>query len=618
MCGIAGYIGYREAYPIVINGLKRLEYRGYDSSGVMLYDGEEIQLSKTKGKVSDLEVITNKEEERKKGRIGIGHTRWATHGVPNDINSHPHVSQSGDLVIVHNGIIENYDSLKKELISRGYVFQSDTDTEVLINLIEEVKKTEKCKLGKAVQLALTSVIGAYAIAVFDKTKPDELVVARLGSPIAIGVGIENKEFFVASDASPFIEYTKEAIYIEDEEMAIIKLGKKIQVRKIQNDALVNHNVLELQMSLEQIEKGGYDHFMIKEIHEQPKAIIDTYRGRMLPDQGMIKMSGIDDHLSKFLHADRIIIIACGTSWHAGLVGEYLLEEFVRIPVEVEYASEFRYRNPVITSKDIVIAISQSGETADTLAAIKLAKSKGAFVFGVCNVVGSSIARETHAGAYTHAGPEIGVASTKAFTTQITVLSLIALKLAKEKGTFSESRFQNYLRTLELIPNQIEQLLNIDATVKEIAAVYKDAKNCLYLGRGFNFPVALEGALKLKEISYIHAEGYPAAEMKHGPIALIDENMPIFVIATSKGHYEKVVSNIQEIKSRSGKIIAIVTEGDTQVKEIADHVIEIPETEEAFTPLLTTIPFQLLSYHIAVMLDKNVDQPRNLAKSVTVE
>ena len=618
MCGIAGYIGYREAYPIVINGLKRLEYRGYDSSGVMLYDGKEIQLSKTKGKVSDLEVITNKEEERKKGRIGIGHTRWATHGVPNDINSHPHVSQSGDLVIVHNGIIENYDSLKKELISRGYVFQSDTDTEVLINLIEEVKKTEKCKLGKAVQLALTSVIGAYAIAVFDKTKPDELVVARLGSPIAIGVGIENKEFFVASDASPFIEYTKEAIYIEDEEMAIIKLGKKIQVRKIQNDALVNHNVLELQMSLEQIEKGGYDHFMIKEIHEQPKAIIDTYRGRMLPDQGMIKMSGIDDHLSKFLHADRIIIIACGTSWHAGLVGEYLLEEFVRIPVEVEYASEFRYRNPVITSKDIVIAISQSGETADTLAAIKLAKSKGAFVFGVCNVVGSSIARETHAGAYTHAGPEIGVASTKAFTTQITVLSLIALKLAKEKGTFSESRFQNYLRTLELIPNQIEQLLNIDATVKEIAAVYKDAKNCLYLGRGFNFPVALEGALKLKEISYIHAEGYPAAEMKHGPIALIDENMPIFVIATSKGHYEKVVSNIQEIKSRSGKIIAIVTEGDTQVKEIADHVIEIPETEEAFTPLLTTIPFQLLSYHIAVMLDKNVDQPRNLAKSVTVE
>ena len=618
MCGIAGYIGYRDAYPIVINGLKRLEYRGYDSSGVMLYDGEEIHLSKTKGKVSDLELITNKEEIRKKGQIGIGHTRWATHGVPNDVNSHPHLSQSGELAIVHNGIIENYDSLRKELISRGYDFKSDTDTEVLVNLIEEVKKNEGCKLGKAVQLALTSVIGAYAIAVFDKTKPDELVVARLGSHIAIGIGKENKEFFVASDASPFIEYTKDAIYIEDEEMAIIKLGGQVQVRKIQNDSLVTPNVLELQMSLEQIEKGGYDHFMIKEIHEQPKAIIDTYRGRMLPDQGMIKMSGIDDHLSKFLNADRIIIIACGTSWHAGLVGEYLLEEFVRIPVEVEYASEFRYRNPVITSKDIVIAISQSGETADTLAAIKLAKSKGAFVFGVCNVVGSSIARETHAGSYTHAGPEIGVASTKAFTTQITVLSLIALKLAKEKGTFSTSKFQNYLRALELIPNQVEQLLNIDATVKEIAAVYKDAKNCLYLGRGFNFPVALEGALKLKEISYIHAEGYPAAEMKHGPIALIDENMPIFVIATSKGHYEKVVSNIQEIKSRSGKIIAVVTEGDTQVKEIADHVIEIPETEEAFTPLLTTIPFQLLSYHIAVMLDKNVDQPRNLAKSVTVE
>ena len=618
MCGIAGYIGYRDAYPIVINGLKRLEYRGYDSSGVMLYDGAEIHLSKTKGKVSDLELITNKAEERKKGQIGMGHTRWATHGVPNDVNSHPHTSQSGDLVIVHNGIIENYDSLRKELISRSYVFKSDTDTEVLVNLIEEIKKTERCKLGKAVQLALTNVIGAYAIVVFDKTKPNELVVARLGSPIAIGIGKENKEFFVASDASPFIEHTKEAIYIEDEEMAIIKLGKQVKVRKIHDDSLVDPILLELQMSLEQIEKGGYDHFMIKEIHEQPKAIIDTYRGRMLPNQGMIKMSGIDDHLPKFLHADRIIIIACGTSWHAGLVGEYLLEEFARIPVEVEYASEFRYRNPVITSKDIVIAISQSGETADTLAAIKLAKSEGAFVFGVCNVVGSSIARETHAGAYTHAGPEIGVASTKAFTTQITILSLIALKLAKEKGTFSKTRFQNYLRALELIPNQIDQLLKIDDTVKKIAAVYKDAKNCLYLGRGFNFPVALEGALKLKEISYIHAEGYPAAEMKHGPIALIDENMPIFVIATSKGHYEKVVSNIQEIKSRSGKIIAIVTQGDTQVKAIADHVIEIPETEEAFTPLLTTIPLQLLSYHIAVMLDKNVDQPRNLAKSVTVE
>ena len=618
MCGITGYIGHRDAYPIVINGLKRLEYRGYDSSGVMLCNGEEIHLSKTKGKVSDLEDITNKEEYRKKGKIGIGHTRWATHGVPNNVNSHPHLSQSGELVIVHNGIIENYDTLRKELISRGYIFKSDTDTEVLINLIEEIKKQEGCKLGQAVQLALNNVVGAYAIAVFDKTKPNEIVVARLGSPIAIGVGINNEEFFIASDASPFIEYTKNVVYLEDEEMAIIKLGREIQVRKILDDSSVKTNIQELKLSLDQIEKGGYDHFMIKEIYEQPKAIIDTYRGRMLPDQGIIKMSGIDNYLPKFLNAERIIIIACGTSWHAGLVGEYLIEEFARIPVEVEYASEFRYRNPIITSKDVVIAISQSGETADTLAAIKLAKSKGAFVFGVCNVVGSSIARETHAGAYTHAGPEIGVASTKAFTTQITVLTLISLKLAKEKGTLSKPTFHNYLRALALIPSQVEQLLNIDEKVKEIAAVYKDARNCLYLGRGFNFPVALEGALKLKEISYIHAEGYPAAEMKHGPIALIDENMPIFVIATSKGHYEKVVSNIQEIKSRSGKIIAIVTEGDSQVKEIADHVIEIPETEEALTPLLTTIPFQLLSYHIAVLLEKNVDQPRNLAKSVTVE
>jgi glucosamine--fructose-6-phosphate aminotransferase (isomerizing) len=618
MCGITGYIGFRDAYPIVINGLKRLEYRGYDSAGIMMYDGNQMHLSKTKGKVSDLEVITDNEEKRKKGNIGIGHTRWATHGVPNDTNSHPHFSESGDLVIVHNGIIENYHTIKKELISRGYTFQSDTDTEVLVNLIQEVKKQEGCKLGKAVQKALTNVVGAYAIAVFDKTKPNELVVARLGSPIAIGVGKDNKEFFIASDASPFIEFTKDAIYLEDEELAIIKIDKGIKVRKIMDDSMVDTNVQELQMSLDQIEKGGYDHFMLKEIHEQPKAILDTYRGRMLADKSIIRMSGIDDNLSRILNADRIIIVACGTSWHAGLVGEYLFEDLARIPVEVEYASEFRYRNPIITPNDVVIAISQSGETADTLAAIKLAKSKGAFVFGVCNVVGSSIARETHAGAYTHAGPEIGVASTKAFTTQITLLSLIALKLGKEKGTLSKTAFQMYLQTMKLIPNQIEKLLQIDEQVKSIAAVYKDATNCLYLGRGFNFPVALEGALKLKEISYIHAEGYPAAEMKHGPIALIDENMPIFVVATNKGHYEKVVSNIQEIKSRAGKIIAVVTKGDTQVKEIADHVIEIPETEEAFTPLLTTIPFQLLSYHIAVMLDKNVDQPRNLAKSVTVE
>ena len=618
MCGITGYIGERDAYPIVINGLKRLEYRGYDSAGIMMYDGELMHLSKTKGKVADLEVITNENEQLKKGTIGIGHTRWATHGVPNNVNSHPHFSQSGDLVIVHNGIIENYDTIKKELITRGYKFQSDTDTEVLINLIEEVKKKEKCKLGKAVQLALTNVIGAYAIAVFDKTKPNELVVARLGSPIAIGIGKNNEEFFVASDASPFIEYTKDAVYLEDGELAIIKKNKGIKVRKIDGDKLIDANIQELQLSLDQIEKAGYDHFMLKEIYEQPKAITDTYRGRMLADEGIIRMAGVDDNMSKFLNADRIIIVACGTSWHAGLIGEYLFEDLARIPVEVEYASEFRYRNPIINPKDVVIAISQSGETADTLAAIKLAKSKGAFVFGVCNVVGSSIARETNAGAYTHAGPEIGVASTKAFTTQITVLSLIALKLAQAKGTLSKSAVNTYLQTMQQIPKQVEQLLKIDDQVQEIAKVYKDATNCLYLGRGFNFPVALEGALKLKEISYIHAAGYPAAEMKHGPIALIDENMPVFVIATRKGHYEKVVSNIQEIKSRSGKIIAVVTEGDETVKEIADHVIEIPETEEAFTPLLTTIPFQLLSYHIAVMLGKNVDQPRNLAKSVTVE
>ncbi len=618
MCGITGYIGYREAYPIVVNGLQRLEYRGYDSAGIMMFDGEKIHVSKTKGKVADLKEITDKNPHTKKGNIGIGHTRWATHGVPNDVNSHPHTSMSGELVIVHNGIIENYDTIKKELITRGYTFKSDTDTEVLVNLIEEVKKQEGCKLGKAVQLALTQVIGAYAIAVFDKSKTNEIVVARLGSPIAIGVGKDNKEFFVASDASPFLEYTKDAIYLEDEQLAIIKLDKGIKVRKIHDDSIAVAKIHELKMSLEQIEKGGYEHFMLKEIHEQPKAIIDTYRGRMLPDEGIIRMAGVDDNLERFLNANRIIIVACGTSWHAGLVAEYLFEDLARIPVEVEYASEFRYRNPIITEKDVVIAISQSGETADTLAAIKLAKEKGAFVFGVCNVVGSSIARETHAGAYTHAGPEIGVASTKAFTTQITVLSLIALKLGKAKGAISIPTFQSYLQTLQLIPGKVEELLKIDDEVKHIASVYKDAKNCLYLGRGFNFPVALEGALKLKEISYIHAEGYPAAEMKHGPIALIDENMPIFVIATSKGHYEKVVSNIQEIKSRAGKIIAVVTEGDTTVKEIADHVIEIPDTEEAFTPLLTTIPLQLLSYHIAVLLGRNVDQPRNLAKSVTVE
>ncbi|WP_284650806.1 glutamine--fructose-6-phosphate transaminase (isomerizing) [Flavobacterium terrisoli] len=615
MCGIVGYIGYREAYPIVIKGLKRLEYRGYDSAGIMLCDGKDLKISKTKGKVSDLEEKA-KDLAASKATIGIGHTRWATHGVPNDINSHPHVSNSGNLVIIHNGIIENYEPLKKELLKRGYTFTSDTDTEVLINLIEEVKKKENIKLGKAVQIALNQVVGAYAICVFDKEKPDEIVAARLGSPLAIGVGKD--EFFVASDASPFIEYTSNAIYLEDEEMAIVRLNKPLKIRKIKDDSLVDPYIQELQMNLEQIEKGGYDHFMLKEIYEQPNVIKDTYRGRLLANQGIIQMAGVEDNLEKFLHAQRILIVACGTSWHAGLVAEYIFEEFTRIPVEVEYASEFRYRNPIINSSDVVIAISQSGETADTLAAIKLAKEKGAFVFGVCNVVGSSISRETHAGAYTHAGPEIGVASTKAFTTQITVLTMIALRLAKAKGTLSNSDFHRYLQELEVIPEKVAEALETNDKAKEIAAIFKDAPNCLYLGRGYNFPVALEGALKLKEISYIHAEGYPAAEMKHGPIALIDEQMPVVVIAPKQGHYDKVVSNIQEIKSRSGKIIAVVTKGDTQVKELADHVIEIPETSDALSPLITTIPLQLLSYHIAVMRGCNVDQPRNLAKSVTVE
>ena len=615
MCGIVGYIGHRDAYPVILKGLKRLEYRGYDSAGIALYDGSEVKLSKTKGKVADLEDKISK-QINPIGNLGIGHTRWATHGIPNDVNSHPHFSNSGDLVIIHNGIIENYGALKEELIKRGYTFSSDTDTEVLVNLIEDIQKNSDLKLGKAVQVALNQVVGAYAIAVFDKKKPNEIVVARLGSPLAIGVG-EN-EFFIASDASPFIEYTNNAVYLEDEEMAVVRLHKPLNVRNIKDDRIINPYVQELKINLEQIEKGGYEHFMLKEIFEQPNAIKDTYRGRLLIDEGIIKMAGVEDHMGKFLNANRVIIIACGTSWHAGLVAEYIIEDLVRIPVEVEYASEFRYRNPVISKNDVVIAISQSGETADTLAAIKLAKEKGAFVFGVCNVVGSSISRETHAGAYTHAGPEIGVASTKAFTTQITVLTLIALRLAKAKGTMSSSDFRRHLVELETIPKKVEETLKSDTLSKEIAAIYKDAKNFLYLGRGFNFPVALEGALKLKEISYIHAEGYPAAEMKHGPIALIDENMPIAVIATKFGHYEKVVSNIQEIKSRKGKIIAVVTKGDTQVKTIADHVIEVPETLELLSPLLTTIPLQLLSYHIAVMLDKNVDQPRNLAKSVTVE
>ncbi len=615
MCGIVGYIGKREAYPIILNGLKRLEYRGYDSAGIALFDGNDIQLCKTKGKVASLEEKAEKEISRK-GSLGIGHTRWATHGVPNDVNSHPHYSNSGDLVIIHNGIIENYDSLKKELIKRGYTFTSDTDTEVLVNLIEDIQINEKVKLGKAVQIALNQVVGAYAIALFDKKKPDEIVVAKLGSPLAIGIGED--EFFVASDASPFIEFTNNAIYLEDEEMAIIRLGRDVKVRKIKDDKLVAPYVQELQMNLEQIEKGGYDHFMLKEIYEQPAVIKDTYRGRLLAEKGIVKLGGLEDYIEKFINADRIIIVACGTSWHAGLVAEYIFEDLVRIPVEVEYASEFRYRNPIISENDVVIAISQSGETADTLAAIKLAKSKGAFVYGVCNVVGSTISRETHSGTYTHAGPEIGVASTKAFTTQITVLAMIALRLAKAKGTISQRDFMLYLRELELIPKHVEEALKTEDKIKEIASVFKDVHNFLYLGRGYNFPVALEGALKLKEISYIHAEGYPAAEMKHGPIALIDEQMPVVVIAIKSDHYDKVVSNIQEIKARKGKIIAVVSKGDTAVRELADYVMEVPHTPEALTPLVTTIPLQLLSYHIAVMLGRNVDQPRNLAKSVTVE
>lgn len=615
MCGIVGYIGHRQAYPVVVKGLSRLEYRGYDSAGIALFENGTIHLCKTKGKVSDLENKSGKIKESQ-ATLGIGHTRWATHGVPNDVNSHPHLSNSGQLALIHNGIIENYDAIKSELKSRGYVFHSDTDTEVLVNLIEEVKKKEGVKLGKAVQLALQEVVGAYAIAVFDLEKPDEIVVAKLGSPLAIGIG--EGEFFVASDASPFIEYTTDALYLEDHQMAILKVGKKIKLRSIKDDLPTTPHILALQLSLDQIEKGGYEHFMLKEIYEQPKAIQDTYRGRLRPEDGLIKMAGIDAHLDRFLKANRIVIVACGTSWHAGLVAEYIFEELARIPVEVEYASEFRYRNPIIGPNDIVIAISQSGETADTLAAIGLAKEKGAFVFGVCNVAGSSIARATDAGAYTHAGPEIGVASTKAFTTQITVLSLMALKLAKEKGVLSTTDFHTYLNALAQIPAQVALALEADAAILEIARIYKDATNCLYLGRGFNFPVALEGALKLKEISYIHAEGYPAAEMKHGPIALIDEQMPVIVIATKRGHYEKVVSNIQEIKSRSGKIIAIVTKGDVTVRELADHVIEVPETFDWLSPLVTTLPLQLLSYHIAVLRDCNVDQPRNLAKSVTVE
>ena len=615
MCGIVAYIGNKQAQPVVIKGLKRLEYRGYDSTGISYFDEDVLHTLKTAGKVSDLEaILTNTPQHG--ATIALGHTRWATHGVPNDVNAHPQTSNSGNLVIVHNGIIENYASLKKELQHRGFIFQSDTDTEVLINLIQDVQDKENVKLGKAVQIALSQVIGAYAIVVFDRRKPNELVAARLGSPLAIGIGED--EFFVASDATPFVEYTKNVIYLEEEHLAIIRRNKAIKIRKIKDDLEVEPYVEKLQLSLENIQKGGYEHFMLKEIFEQPTAIKDTLRGRLLSQEGVITLSSLREHENRFLKAKRILIVACGTSWHAGLVAEYLIEDFTRIPVEVEYASEFRYRNPIIYPDDVVIAISQSGETADTIAAINIAKEKGAFVYGICNVVGSTISRITHTGCYTHAGPEIGVASTKAFTTQITVIALIGLYLGKANGTLSRSQYQEYVTELESLPNKVESIFSSQAYIENVAASFETSQNCIYLGRGYNFPVALEGALKLKEISYIHAEGYPAAEMKHGPIALIDKEMPVVVIATKKGYYEKVVSNIQEIKSREGRIIAIVSKGDTQVKELADYCIEIPDSSESFTPILSTIPLQLLSYYIAVQRGCNVDQPRNLAKSVTVE
>ena len=615
MCGIVGYLGSKDAYLIILNGLKRLEYRGYDSAGISIYNGNKILTRKSKGKIDTLEKSITKVKSFK-GNLGIGHTRWATHGEPSNENSHPHTSNSNELHIVHNGIIENYSSLKEELISKGFHFNSDTDTEVLVNLIEYIQTKEKIKLGEAVQLALNQVVGAYAIAVIDIKKPDEIVVAKLGSPLCIGIGKD--EYFIGSDVTPFLDHTKKVVYLKDGEMAIIRNHKPTQYRKIGDDSFISPIIEKLEINLARIQKKGFDHFMLKEIFEQPSAVVDTLRGRLKVKSGMIKMSGIDDYIDKFISTNKITIIACGTSWHAGLIGEYMFEKIAKIPVEVEYASEFRYRDPVINNSDIVIAISQSGETADTLSAIKLAKKEGAFVYGICNVVGSSISREADAGSYTHAGPEIGVASTKAFITQITVLFLIAVKLGKSRGVISSKKYQEYIYELNSIEKKIKKVLKTDNEVKKIANTIKNSTNCLYLGRGYNFPVALEGALKLKEISYIHAEGYPAAEMKHGPIALIDKNMPSIIIATNKLYYDKILSNIQEIKSRKGKIIAIVFEGDKEIAKIADHVIEVPHTIAALTPFVTTIPLQLLAYHIAVKLGRNVDQPRNLAKSVTVE
>lgn len=617
MCGIVGYTGFQDAYDIVINGLRRLEYRGYDSAGIVL-EGESnaFDVEKTKGKVDDLVNISG--QLKGFAKVGMGHTRWATHGVPSDRNSHPHLSNSGKIAIVHNGIIENYDTIKTMLTGKGFYFKSETDTEVLVNLIQYFMDINpEIDFPTAVRYALNEVYGAYAITVMHEDYPGVLVVGRLGSPLAIGIG--DQEYFIASDASPFVEFTKEAIYLEEGHMAILSLENGVDIRTITDNSKIIPEIQELKLNLEQIEKGGYEHFMLKEIFEQPKSIHDTMRGRLLVEEGIIKMAGIWDHLERFKNANRIIIIACGTSWHAGLIGEYLIEEFARVPVEVEYASEFRYRNPIITDKDVVIAISQSGETADTMAALKLAKEKGAFIYGICNVVDSSIARITDAGSYTHAGPEIGVASTKAFTAQLTILSLIALKLGKHNGNLGNAEFMSLIAELNAIPKKIEEVLEATHDLTQsIAKDFINATNFLYLGRGYNYPAALEGALKLKEISYIHAEGYPAAEMKHGPIALIDENMPIVIIAPKKGHYDKIVSNVQEIKARKGKVIAIVNKGDTQVKAMADYVIEIPETSECFSPIVASVPLQLLAYYIAVYRGANVDQPRNLAKSVTVE
>lgn len=612
MCGIVGYIGHRQAYPVIIKGLHRLEYRGYDSAGVALLNGD-LNIYKIAGKVAELE----KEAEGKntEGTCGIGHTRWATHGEPNTTNAHPHVSESKNLAIIHNGIIENYASLKTELIKRGHQFLSDTDTEVLIHLIEDIQLNEKTDLVEAVRIALNQVIGAYAIVIISKDDPDILIAARKSSPLVIGIGED--EFFIASDASPLVEYTRNVVYLNDEEIAVVNRTNELIIKTIHNEKITPY-MQELQMQLDMIEKGGYDHYMLKEIYEQPNSIKDSMRGRLIGSKNSIVLGGIKEYEKKLINAKRIIIIGCGTSWHAGLVGEYLFEDLARIPTEVEYASEFRYRNPVISEEDIVIAISQSGETADTLAAIELAKAKGATIFGICNVVGSSIPRTTHAGSYTHAGPEIGVASTKAFTAQVTVLTMMALSIARKRGTIPESKYQAIAIELSKIPEKVQIVLKSNEHIKQMAEEYMHVSNFLYLGRGFNFPVALEGALKLKEISYIHAEGYPAAEMKHGPIALIDENMPVVVVATNMSAHDKIISNIQEIKARKGRIIAIISESDTVIEAMAEHVIRIPDTEEALTPLLSVIPLQLLAYHIAVRLGRNVDQPRNLAKSVTVE